>query len=436
MEKGEQKDKEIAFSSVQQIAQFQEEALHRQLQYLATHSPFYQRLFAKHGVDVSKVVTLSDLMHLPTTCKNDLQLYNDDFLCVPQEQIIDYCTTSGTLGTPVTFGQTDGDLDRLATNEMQSFEIVGIKKGDRVQLMTTMDRRFMAGLAYFLGLRKLGAGVIRVGSGIPQMQWDSILKYKPAYLIAVPSFLLKMIEFAEQHDIDYNNSSVKAVVCIGEALRDKDLNNTILTDRILSKWHIKLHSTYASTEMGAAFTECEHFNGGHVQPDLIITEILDDDNCPVADGKSGELVVTTLGVEGLPLLRFKTGDIVRRHVEPCGCGRNSYRIGPVEGRKQHMVKYKGTTLYPPAMHDLLTGFPEILLHQIELFHNEIGTDEIIIRMVSADGSEDFINSIKDHFRAKLRVAPNIELCDLDMLQKSVFDPLSRKPVTFVDNREK
>lgn len=434
MEKSRQKEKGIAFSSAQEIEAYQEKLLRNQLLYLAENSPFYQRLFAKQGIDVSAIKKLSDLEQLPTTCKNDLQLYNDDFLCVPQELIIDYCTTSGTLGTPVTFGQTNGDLDRLATNEMQSFETVGIKSGDRVQLMTTMDRRFMAGLAYFLGLRKLGAGAIRVGSGIPQMQWDSILKYKPTFLIAVPSFLLKMIEFAEQHDIDYASSSVKAVICIGEALRDKDLNNTILTDRIISKWNIKLHSTYASTEMGAAFTECSHFKGGHVQPDLIITEILDEENRPVAEGESGELVVTTLGVEGLPLLRFKTGDVVRRHVQSCGCGRHSYRIGPVEGRKQHMVKYKGTTLYPPSMHDLLAGFPEILLHQIELYHNDIGTDEIIIRMVSANESQEFINSIKDHFRAKLRVAPKIELCTLDTLQKSVFNPLHRKPITFVDNR--
>lgn len=434
MGKVEQKAKEIAYSSITEIEAFQEELLQKQLVYLATRSPFYQRLFGKHGIDVSRINKLSDLQELPTTCKDDLQLYNDDFLCVPQENIIDYCTTSGTLGTPVTFGLTDRDLERLATNEMQSFETVGVKRGDRVQLMTTIDRRFMAGLAYFLGLRKLGAGVIRVGSGIPQMQWDSILKYKPTYLIAVPSFLLKLIEFAEQHDIDYNKSSVKAVICIGEALRDKDLNNTILTDRIINKWNIKLHSTYASTEMGAAFTECSHLRGGHIQPDLIITEILDEQGRWVADGESGELVVTTLGVEGLPLLRFKTGDIVRRHVEPCSCGRHTYRIGPVEGRKQHMVKYKGTTLYPPAMHDLLAGFPEVLLHQIELFHNEIGTDEIIIRVVSANESDEFIGEIKDHFRAKLRVAPKIELCKLEELQQSVFNPLSRKPITFIDNR--
>ncbi|MBE8721751.1 phenylacetate--CoA ligase family protein [Sphingobacterium pedocola] len=425
----------IAYRSREEIKSFQEQLLKLQLQYLADHSPFYERLFSTYGIDVKSIQTIEDLRKLPLTSKNDLQLHNDDFLCVPPYEIVDYCTTSGTLGSPVTFGLTDADLERLAENEMQSFQIAGVRKGDVVQLMTTIDRRFMAGLAYFLGLRKLGAGIIRVGSGIPQMQWDSILKYNPNYLVSVPSFLLKLIEFAEQHGIDYKKSSVKSVICIGEALRDKELNNTVLTQRILEKWDIKLYSTYASTEMGAAFTECEHFNGGHVQPDLIITEILNEEEKPVADGESGELVVTTLGVQGLPLLRFKTGDMVRKYTESCKCGRNTYRIGAVEGRKQHMVKYKGTTLYPPAMHDLLAGFPQILLHQIEILHNEIGTDEIIIRVFSPDISAEFLNEVKDHFRAKLRVTPKIEFVALEELQRSVFNPLSRKPITFIDNRE-
>ena len=159
---------------------------------------------------------------MPVTTKEDLQKHNDDFLCVPANKIIDYATTSGTLGDPVTFGLTDGDLDRLAYNEAISFDCAGIKEGDIVQLMTTIDRRFMAGLAYFLGLRKMQVGVIRVGAGIPELQWDSILKYKPTYLITVPSFLLKMIEYAENHNIDLNNSSVKGAICIGESLRNQD----------------------------------------------------------------------------------------------------------------------------------------------------------------------------------------------------------------------
>ncbi len=424
----------IEKASKGEIKEFQEKKLKELLVYLSENSPYYKALFQKENININDVNSIEDLQKIPVTSKTDLQQYNDDFFCVPMHKIIDYATTSGTLGSPVTFGLTDEDLERLAYNEAISFACAGIKEGDVVQLMTTMDRRFMAGLAYFLGLRKLKAGVIRVGAGIPELQWDSILKYKPKYLIAVPSFLLKMIEYAEHNNIDYNNSSIEGVVCIGESLRNQDFSPSILAEKITEKWKIKLYSTYASTEMSTAFTECEAFSGGHHHPELIITEILDDNDNPVADGESGELTITTLGVEGMPLLRFKTGDIVKLHSEPCTCGRNTHRIGPVVGRKQHMIKYKGTTLYPPAMHDLLNYFESVQNHVIEISTNDLGTDEILIKIASSKPSDELLSEIKDHFRAKLRVTPKVEFVPSDQLNKIIFTPMSRKPITFIDKR--
>lgn len=425
---------EIEKKSPEQIRLFQNDLLKQQIAYLMEKSPFYQRKFMSENIGPDTIETVEDLRKVSVTTKADLQSLNADFICVDKTQILDYATTSGTLGDPVTFGLTDNDLDRLAYNEMLSFRCAGVQKGDLVQLMTTMDRRFMAGLAYFLGLRKLGAGIVRVGAGVPPLQWDSILRYGPKYLIAVPSFLLKMIEYAEENNIDYRNSSVKGAICIGESLRTANLEPTLLAQRIREKWDIDLFSTYASTEMSAAFTECPAFNGGHHHPELIITEIVDENDNPVADGDPGELVVTTLGIEAMPLLRFKTGDMVRRHSETCSCGRNTYRLGPVEGRKQHMIKYKGTTLYPPAMHDAVAHFTEIKLHLIEISSNEIGTDEILIRIFSVDRSDEFASKLKDYFRARLRVTPQIIFEEELTLQKIVYDPLSRKPITFIDKR--
>jgi len=424
----------IEKDSLEQIKNFQEQKLTELLHYIGQHSPFYKRLFAGQNIDISKIKTLEDLQYLPVTTKEDLQEYNDDFLCVPQNKIIDYASTSGTLGDPVTFGLTDSDLDRLAYNEAISFACAGITEGDVVQLMTTIDRKFMAGLAYFLGLRKLKVGVIRVGAGIPELQWDSILKYKPSYLITVPSFLLKLIEYAEAHGIDYNNSSIKGAICIGESLRNQDFSMNILSNKITEKWNIKLFSTYASTEMSTAFTECEHGIGGHHHPELIIVEVLDENNIPVKDGEIGELTFTTLGIEAMPLLRFKTGDIVQLHNSPCACGRNTLRVGPVVGRKKQMIKYKGTTLYPPAMNDVLSGFDNIENHIIEISTNDLGTDEILIKIAVKNQSAEFLQEIKDHFRAKLRVTPKIEFASKETLNPLVFNPMSRKPIRFFDYR--
>ena len=418
-----------------EIKAFQELKLQEVLQYVSANSVYYQNLFQEHNIDISKINTLEDLQQIPTTTKEDLQRNNDDFLCVPTNKIIDFATTSGTLGDPVTFGLTDNDLDRLAYNEAISFDCAGIKEGDIVQLMTTMDRRFMAGLAYFLGLRKMKVGVIRVGAGIPELQWDSILKYKPTYLITVPSFLLKLIEYADSHGIDYNNLGIKGAICIGESLRNQDFSNSILADKIASKWNIKLFSTYASTEMSTAFTECEHGVGGHHHPELIIVEVLDDENKPVKEGESGELTITTIGVEAMPLIRFKTGDIVKLHTNPCMCGRNTLRVGPVVGRKQQMIKYKGTTLYPPAMNDVLNDFGAIDNYLIQIYTNDLGTDEIVIKIAVNSPTEEFLTEVKDHFRAKLRVTPKIEFVSKEILNPIVFNPMNRKPTRFVDLRK-
>ncbi|SCY59549.1 phenylacetate--CoA ligase family protein [Flavobacterium caeni] len=424
----------IETAPLSEIKAFQEAKLRETLAYVQSHSPFYQKRFADAGISVSDIRTLEDLQKLPVTTKADLQQFNDDFLCVPRHQIIDYATTSGTLGDPVTFGMTDNDLDRLAYNEAISFDCAGIKPGDIVQLMTTMDRRFMAGLAYFLGLRKMKVGVVRVGAGIPELQWDSIRKYQPSHLITVPSFLLKMIEFAEQRGIDYKNSGIKGAICIGEALRNQDFSLSTLSKKITEKWDIKLYSTYASTEMSTAFTECEHAIGGHHHPELIVVETLDDNNQPVQDSEPGELTFTTLGIEAMPLVRFKTGDIVKLHHEPCACGRNTLRVGPVIGRKQQMIKYKGTTLYPPAMTDVLSGFSNIENHIIEIYTNDLGTDEIVIKLAVKQESEIFLREIKEHFQAKLRVTPKIVFTSNAILNQLVFNPMSRKPIHFFDHR--
>ena len=425
---------EIEKAAVAEIKVFQEEKLKQLIPYLQEKSSYYQRLFSENGLHSKDIQTLEDLSKIPTTSKEQLQEYNDDFLCVPKNKIVYFVTTSGTLGEPVTIGLTDADLDRLAYNEAISFACAGLTEDDILQLTTTLDRRFMAGLAYFLGARKLGAGIIRVGAGIPELQWDTILKFKPTYLIVVPSFLLKLIEYADQHSIDLNASGIKGAICIGESLRNQDFSLNILASKIISAWDIELYSTYASTEMSTAFTECSEQQGGHQHPELIIVEILDDHGHAVREGEEGELTITTLGVEAMPLLRFRTGDIVAAHTSPCNCGRNTLRLGPVVGRKKQMIKYKGTTLYPPAMDDLLNDFNAVENYVIEIYHNAIGTDEILIKIAAVSPSETLLDEIKDHFRSKLRVSPKIEFCDKGVIQKLSMSKLGRKPITVIDRR--
>src|SRR5690606_6455332 len=122
--------------------------------------------------------------------------------------------------------------------------------------------------------------------------------------------------------------------------------------KIREIWDIELYSTYASTEMAAAFTECNQFIGGHHHPDLVIVELLNNEDKAAAKNEPGEVTITTLGNEAFPLIRFKTGDIASLYTEKCGCGRTTARLGPIIGRKQQMIKFKGTTVFPPAIFDI------------------------------------------------------------------------------------
>ncbi len=429
---------EIEFQPKEVIKKYQEERLRQMLSYLHDHSPYYQRLFAENHINISSIKTLEDLQQIPFTEKKDLQLHNMDFLCVPREKVIDYITTSGTLGDPVTFACTDADLERLAYNEALSFACAGLKPGNVLQLMTTMDKRFMAGLAYFLGLRKLGVGVIRVGNGIPELQWDTIQRIQPDTVMCIPSFILKLIEYAENHNIDYKKSSIKRIIGIGEGLRDQNFNLNALGQQIKDKWDVELYATYSSTEMSTTFPECQYACGGHHHPELIIVEIIGEDDKPVSEGEVGEVVITTLGVEGMPLLRFRTGDMASIHTEPCQCGRHSFRISPIVGRKNHMIKYKGTTLYPPAISDVLNNTHYVENYYITLSSNETTeTDEVSITVgVKEDTDFDVTKDLKDRFRAKIRVAPDIIIDTIENVRKKNFPAMSRKPVTFFDLRKK
>ncbi|MEJ7587124.1 MAG: AMP-binding protein [Ferruginibacter sp.] len=416
------------------IKQLQEKKLQDLLIYLDKYSPFYKELFSANHINPAAIKTLGDLAQLPTTGKESLQLRNDDFLCVPRGKIIEYSSTSGTLGSPVTIALTEHDLNRLAYNEYASFLCAGGTPRDIYQLMLTLDRQFMAGMAYYSGIRKLGAGIIRLGPGVPSLQWETILRLKPTAIVAVPSFIVKLISYAKEHSIDPNQSTVEKAICIGENIRNTDFSFNMLGKKISEAWDIKLYSTYASTEMQTAFTECSEGRGGHHQPELIIVELLDEDNRQVQPGQQGEVTITTLDVEGMPLLRYKTGDICHYFDEACACGRTTMRLSPVVGRKKQMIKYKGTTLYPPALFDLLHEMEDVQDYVAEVYLNDLGLDEVLLYLLPVSNSDETDRKIRAYLQAKLRVSPHIQYLTLEEMQKIQFPEAGRKAIRFIDRR--
>lgn len=427
-------DTGAAYQPLGKIKQMQQQKLQQLLQYLNSHSPFYNKLFTKHNINIAAIKTLEDLSLLPVTTKEDLQQNNSDFLCVNKKKVIEYTSTSGTLGSPVFIALTENDLQRLAYNEYNSFITANGSADDVYQLMLTLDRQFMAGIAYYSGIRKLGGGIIRLGPGVPALQWETIHRQKPTVIVAVPSFILKLIQYAKQHNIDINKTSVTKAVCIGENIRNADCSFNILGKKITNAWNIKLYSTYASTEMQTAFTECSEGCGGHLNPELLIVELLDENNKQVAANTPGEVIITTLGVEGMPLLRYKTGDVCICFNEPCACGRNTLRLSPIIGRKKQMIKFKGTTIYPSSLFDLLNEINEVNDYVVEVSTNDVGLDEILIYLYVADENAENDYRIRSYLQAKLRVSPSIKYVSEDEIKKMQANEASRKPVKFIDKR--
>jgi len=424
---------EIELQSPQEIKIFQDERLRKLLEYVSMNSPFYKKLFASHRIDVNSIKSLDDLSIIPPTTKDQLQLYNWDFLCVPRNRIIEYTTTSGTLGKPVTIALTENDLQRLAYNEYISFACADGTSEDIYQLMITLDRQFMAGVAYYEGIRKLGAGLVRVGPGLPAMQLETIQRLKPTVLVSVPSFIIKLIEFAKEQSIDLNNSSVKKIMCIGESLRTSDFELNTLGKKITETWNVQLYSTYASTEMQTAFTECSHGQGGHHHPELVHVELLDDNNYPVATGETGEITITTFGVEGIPLIRYKTGDMAKVFTESCECGRTTLRIGPILGRKQQMIKLKGTTIYPQGIFEILQRTDHIQDYVVEAYTGSLGTDELKLYIVSPeDHASNVESNLKSIFQSQLKVIPEIIFSTTPELE--LKQSAGRKIKKFIDHR--
>ena len=416
-----------------ELESYQLDRLQEVVDYVSRRSAHYEKLFAENGIDTT-LQSLEDFRKIPTTQKNDLAENPDSFLCVPRSEILEYVTTSGTIGHPITVYLTEKDIDRLAYNEAISMTKAGCTSDDVFQLATTMDKRFMAGLAYAEGVRKMKAGLIRVGASSPNLQWDSIQRFQPTVLIAIPTFVLTLIDYAKANGIDYKNSSLKKVIAIGQPLRNQDLSLNLIGQRIQDEWGLEVYSTYASTEMGCAFTECSEGKGGHLHADLLYLEVLDENGNEVADGEQGEVVITTLGVEGMPLLRYKTGDIAIKFESECECGRTTPRLGPIIGRKKQMVKFKGTTVHPSSLIPLLDVKPEVGMYVIELETDELGLDALNVILPQEKFDEAGAGKLMAELGDFMKVKPNAKLLPQAQLKKLILDPASRKPIKILDRR--
>jgi phenylacetate-CoA ligase len=424
---------ELEFGPEALIRQRQDALLRSHVRTLAKRSPYYRRRFAEGGIEPEAIRGCRDLPLLPFTDKEDLERENRDFLCVDETEIVDLCLTSGTTGTPVPLWQTRRDLERLACNEEVSFRRMGIGPADRVLVAVALDRCFMAGMAYFLGLTRIGATAIRGGSGSLAHLVELVRHQRPTAIVGVPTLLLALADRLQAEGAEPTRAGVRRLVCIGEPVRGRDLRLSNLGERLRQRWQAAVFGTYASTEMATAFSDCEAGMGGHLSPELMVVEIVDEQGCVLPPGEPGEVVATPLLVTGMPLLRFRTGDIAILHPEPCACGRLSPRLGPVLGRKAQMLKVRGTTVYPPGVFAVLQEFAPVCGYYLEVFDDFALSDRLRVVVASRDPALT-AETVAERLVARLRVKPEVVIAPAAAVAAKTAQDGKRKPVVFFDYR--
>jgi len=294
---------DLCFDAPGAVANAQASLLRQHLSHCRTHSPYYRRTLATLSIAPASF-SLADLPALPVTTKQDLTQQNADFQAVPDNRLADIVQTSGTSGEPTRFAYSEADLQRLARCEELSMRGAGVTANDKALISCTIDRGFVAGLAYFLGLRATGAAVIRAGQMPPGALGDLLLRERPTVLVGVPGFLRKLALALHSRQIDVARLGVRRMILIGDPLRDAAFAPSPLTRELEALWGADAYSTYATTETITACCECSEKRGGHTLPQFAIFEILDDNNQPLPPGQTGEVTITPLGIEAMPLLRF------------------------------------------------------------------------------------------------------------------------------------
>lgn len=398
----------------------------------AQTNSFYSRIFNKMKLDPNNITSLEDLQQIPLTSRKDIEKDNDQF--IPAGICIhDISHTSGTTGDPVIVPYTGHDLKRLAYNEAMAFYGTGLREHDKILLTVTLDRCFIAGLAYYTGATLLGAAAIRSGPGQPAQQWQLITKLRPTVLLGVPSFLLALARWGKKHGIDCSKTGIEKIITIGEPIRTAELDLTTLGQLLKDYWKVPLYTSYGATEVETAFSDCTFECGSHIHPELMLLEIIDEHGNDQPDGVPGEVVVTPMGVEGFPLIRFQTGDIARKHTTSCKCGWKTDRLGPIEGRISQRLKFKGTTLYPEMILQPLQEIPWIEDSYIEVRKSFDLADDITVIIGSDQDSFD-ITYVQDILQGRLRVKPQIIVRSAVEVQAKTGKGKLRKPKRFFDLR--
>jgi phenylacetate-CoA ligase len=347
---------ELETMSRDQLEALQLERLQKTVRH-CMNSGFYRNRFKEMGITPDDIRTLDDVRKLPFTTKDDLREYYPFGLAsVPMRDCVRLHSSSGTTGNPTVVLHTQKDLDEWAKAVARCLWMVGSRPEDVFQNSAGYGM-FTAGLGFQYGAERVGMLTVPAAAGNTKRQIKFIRDFGTTVLHAIPSYASRVFEVMREEGVDPRRDTKLRVLCIGAEPHSEEQRQ-----RIEEQLGVKAYNSYGISEMmgpGVAF-ECPEQNGLHIWEDYFIVEIIDPVTLePVPDGQLGELVLTTINREGMPLLRYRTRDLTRILPGECACGRHHKRLARLQGRSDDMMILKGVNIFPIQIEKILLGFKEL-----------------------------------------------------------------------------
>jgi len=427
-------NKKMETLSRKKIRELQLKRLKEKVKKLYENVPFYHNKFKELKIKPTDIKSLEDIHKLPLTTKDDLR-NNSPFgmMATSLDNCIELHASSGTTGIPITVCYTSNDIDVWSEVMARCLSMSGLTKKDIFQNPIPYGT-FTGAFGFHYGAQKIGALVIPSGMGQSERQLKLMDYYGTTFISGVASYAMRLSQVAQDIDIDLKKFKVR------NGLFGAEMFTPGLKKRIMNAWNMDVHNIYGLTEMcgPGVSTDCDQHDGLHLWEDHFLMEILDPTTLePVEPEEEGEIVLTTLTKEGMPLLRYRTRDIAKIYdQEVCDCGRTHVKHTTIKGRSDDMVIIRGTNIYPGQIESVLMKNQEVGGNWRMVLYTENDVDMLTVEVESKNqlsqvGSADLEESLKNDIKSVIVFTPRVTV-----LPPSGIPQEGLKAKRVVDNRKK
>ncbi|MBR6819226.1 MAG: phenylacetate--CoA ligase [Bacteroidaceae bacterium] len=419
--------------SREEISKLQTERL-RETMKQCMKVPFYAKKFAEMGVTPDDIKSPDDVRRLPFTTKQDLRdTYPFGLSAVPLSECVRLHSSSGTTGNPTVILHTQRDLDEWANQVARNLWMVGLRPDDIFQNSSGYGM-FTGGLGFQYGAERLGMLTVPAAAGNSLRQIKFIKDFGTTAIHAIPSYLNRLYEVMQEQGVDPKKDTKLRVFAIGAEPHSEEQRQ-----RIEKMFGVKAYNSFGMSEMcgpGVGF-ECQEQNGLHFWEDYYIVEIVDPETLePMPDGEIGELVLTSLRREAMPLIRYRTRDLTRVLGRSCPCGRNHVRLDRMKGRSDDMIVLRGVNIFPIQIEKILMKFPEVGANYLITLTTEDNNDQMTVEVEVNESTDDYVKlralegEIRHQIGDEILLKPKVRL-----VSKGTLPVSEGKAVRVVDKRK-